>query len=643
MADAQLEMVVKLVDQATSNLKTIKKEIGGLSEEVKTSSSKMSSFASVVRTGLIALGSGAVLGAVKSLTGAIIDQAARFEQSQIAFGTMLGSAEAGIAMLRELTDFAAKTPFTLPGVEDSARLLLAMGVESENIIPTLKALGNTAAGLSVPMEQIALAYGQVRAANQLTGAELRQFINAGVPLLKELATMYETTEANVKKMVETGQVGFDDVEKAFKNMTGEGGVFFNLMDKQAKTFSGQVSNMKDNITKLARELGGSLLNALKPLVEKINEFLNTITGRIQKVGLTQWIEENKTMLLVFAGVIGGVVVGAVVGLVVALWTLLAPVLLIGAAFTALGAAIGFFVAKWPEITATVTGVWNAVVAKFNEAKEAITDALNAMWETIVGVFNAIVAFFNEVWEGIKSVFIFAISLIVGYVVTKFEEMGIDIVQVITDISLWLTGAWETIRVGVVAFLEGVRTVWQTVWGAISSWIMNKWNEITTTFKLFADGFMLVMTPWLTALSTAWTGMWTAFTSVATTAWEGAKTIVKSSINWIIEKVNKLIEKINEVAKKGASVLGLGDKVPQIKTIPLLAKGGVVSTAGAAIVGEAGPELVSLPRGATVSPLQGAGQAIVININYPTVMTDEDIVEKIGDPIIRVLKQHAAIA
>lgn len=62
------------------------------------------------------------------------------EQAKIAFSTMLGSEEKAMTLLQDLSDFAKTTPFTITGVRESAKQLLAMGVVNENLIPTMKAL-----------------------------------------------------------------------------------------------------------------------------------------------------------------------------------------------------------------------------------------------------------------------------------------------------------------------------------------------------------------------------------------------------------------------------------------------------------------------------------------------------------------------
>jgi len=209
---------------------------------------------------------------IKNIGSAIIRLGTNLEQSQVAFTTLLGSADKANKVLSDLTDFAKKTPFEIVGLRDTTKQLLAFGIEQEKLIPTLKSLGDVAAGLSVPIEQVAYAYGQVRSANQLYGTELRQFVNAGIPILQKLADQFGVTEAEAKKLVEQGKVGFSDVEQAFQEMTSEGGRFFDLMDKQSKTVAGRWSNLKDTATALGEEFGTKLLPVLNKLIDFLTNY-----------------------------------------------------------------------------------------------------------------------------------------------------------------------------------------------------------------------------------------------------------------------------------------------------------------------------------------------------------------------------------
>jgi tape measure domain-containing protein len=116
-----------------------------------------------------------------------INTAADFEQWKVSFDTMIGDSTKASKLLKEISDFAIKTPFDLPQVIEGSKRLLAYNIEAEKIIPTFEMLGNIAAGVGTEkLPQLILAFGQVRAATKLTGAELRQFTEAGVPMLQAL-------------------------------------------------------------------------------------------------------------------------------------------------------------------------------------------------------------------------------------------------------------------------------------------------------------------------------------------------------------------------------------------------------------------------------------------------------------------------
>lgn len=238
------------LQQGISAVKNFENQISASAGNASAALSKIGSAGEKVVNVLAIAGSAATFFAVKS--------AADFEQSRIAFDTMLGSAEKGAKMMKTLSEFARKTPFELPEVVEGAKKLLAYNIEAEKIIPTLKMLGNISAGVGKDkLPQLILAFGQVKAATFLTGMELRQFTEAGVPLLDMLAKQSGKTAAQIKQDMESGvRIPFEDVERALGSMTGEGGKFFNLMERQSQSFSGVMSNVKDNIGRIAREIVG---------------------------------------------------------------------------------------------------------------------------------------------------------------------------------------------------------------------------------------------------------------------------------------------------------------------------------------------------------------------------------------------------
>ena len=191
----------------------------------------------------------------------------KLEQASLSFWVLLGSWEQAKNLLLDLTEFAKKTPFELQWIRDSAKQLLAFWIAWDSIVWTLKILGDAAAATWTPLEQIAYAYGQVRTANQLYWTELRQFVNAGIPILSELAKMYWVTEVKARKMVEDWKVWFNDVQEAFKRMSSEWGRFANMMAVQSTTLTGKISNLKDTFNAFLEQIWSQLVPFAKLAVD----------------------------------------------------------------------------------------------------------------------------------------------------------------------------------------------------------------------------------------------------------------------------------------------------------------------------------------------------------------------------------------
>lgn len=230
-----------------------------------------------ITMGLGAIGIGSIGAA---LTKGLVDSAA-VEQTNIAFETMLGSAEKAQKLVAQMTAFAAKTPFELPGITGTAKTLLAFGMTQEQIMPTLKTLGDVAAGTGKDLQELGVIYGQIRASGRLMGGDMLQLVNAGVPIITTLAKQYGVAEGEIKKMSEAGKISFADVEKAFQTMSGEGGIFFNMMERQSGTMGGMWSTLQDAISMF-------LQKAVKPLFPIVKNALDFMIKKIEVAG--EWID-----------------------------------------------------------------------------------------------------------------------------------------------------------------------------------------------------------------------------------------------------------------------------------------------------------------------------------------------------------------
>lgn len=242
--------------------------------------------------------------------GAAVKQAGQFEQTRVAFTTMLGSVDKATAMLNQLAGFASRTPFTIQGVERSAKQLLAVGYNAQEVIPTLKSIGDVASGLSLGedgLQRLIINLGQVRTQGKLTGRELRDFAVNGVPIMDELAKMMDKPKAAIAEMVEQSQITAPIVEEAFRRMTGEGGRFENMMDKQSQTMLGSFSNLQDSVSRLAREFGQPFLAPLTAAMQFLAGVANSLRERFAALpdGVKSTIAVLASVVAIGATVVGG--------------------------------------------------------------------------------------------------------------------------------------------------------------------------------------------------------------------------------------------------------------------------------------------------------------------------------------------------
>lgn len=214
-----------------------------------------------------------------------------FQQLEVAFTTLLQSKQKADALMAEMVDLAAKTPFDLQGVADGARQLLAYGFAAEDITDTLTRLGNVAAGLGLPLERLTYLYGTTAVQGRLYARDMLQFTSSGIPVLQELAKMYGKTTEEINAMVSAGKIGFEDVKKVIEGMTNEGGQFYNLMQEQSKTISGLISNLGDAIDSMFNEMGKSsegvisgVLQGTISLVENYQKVLDVLIPLIAAYG-----------------------------------------------------------------------------------------------------------------------------------------------------------------------------------------------------------------------------------------------------------------------------------------------------------------------------------------------------------------------
>lgn len=174
-----------------------------------------------------------------------------FQKQRIALTSIIGDSMKAETIFNRIKDLAVVSPFQFKELASYAKQLSAYSIPYEELYDTTKRLADISAGVGVDMGRIILAYGQVRSAAFLRGQELRQFTEAGIPLVDELAKRFTVLE---NKVVSAGEVfdkisrkevSFGMVKDVLWELTDEGGKFYNMQEALAESLAGKWSNLQD--------------------------------------------------------------------------------------------------------------------------------------------------------------------------------------------------------------------------------------------------------------------------------------------------------------------------------------------------------------------------------------------------------------
>jgi tape measure domain-containing protein len=212
--------------------------------------------------------------------------ASEFEQAEIAFTTMLGSAEKAREFIDEMNRFAVETPFDVAGVQDAAKRMLAFGFRQEQIIPYLTAIGNAAAGLGGGtdlIDRISLAIGQMQAKSKVSAEEMLQLTEAGIPAWEILSQKMGKSTQELMKMTSNGLIPAD---KAIAMLIeGMNERFPDMLQKQADSLDGLKNQILETFNLVVvKRWGDGLARALKPRFANLNRWIEENDDKIQRWG-----------------------------------------------------------------------------------------------------------------------------------------------------------------------------------------------------------------------------------------------------------------------------------------------------------------------------------------------------------------------
>lgn len=236
--------------------------------------------------GAMAAVGAAVAGAALALKGlqtvwteaqAAVGEAANRETMQTAFIPLLGSAKAAKDRMAELADFAAKTPFQLPGIAAASRTLEAL---TDGVLSTgngLTLVGDIASAFNQPIEEIAVHIGRLYSgldSGRPVGEAMQRLQELGA-ITPDVRSRLEKLQAEGKKGSEVWQVAADDLAR-----------FSGGMELQSKTWHGKISTLSDNWAKVRSEFGKPIMDALKPLLDDGIGTIESMASKAREIGET---------------------------------------------------------------------------------------------------------------------------------------------------------------------------------------------------------------------------------------------------------------------------------------------------------------------------------------------------------------------
>lgn len=323
----------------------------------------------------------------------IRDVTGELEYQRVALGHLLQDVDFGNKLFDDIIEAAKKSPFRITQLVTYTKQLAAYQIEQDKIYDTTMRLADVSAGLGVDMNRLILAYGQVRAASVLRGQELRQFTEAGIPLVEKLAEKFRelgregTTTADVFKLISQRAVPFEMVKEIFEDMTNAGGMFYNMQEEQAKTLKGRWEKLKDTYDQALMRIGDN--STFQKWNDTVLNILNSVSRNL--TGIVRVINAASVAWIAYSIATNKAIVSNVkfIASMIKEYGLMATLKIgvesLAASFRKLWAAM---ISNWPALAITaIAGVVTYLTTFKNKTKE-ITEELSDCQKAIEALKRA---------------------------------------------------------------------------------------------------------------------------------------------------------------------------------------------------------------------------------------------------------------
>jgi tape measure domain-containing protein len=540
---------------------------GGAKKTLSTFASSVGSL--LAQAGRITALAGALAGVGSAGAGLTlgVELAAQAEQAEIAFGVLFKSTDTAKKVLGDLTRFAADTPFELPTLTDAARQLAAFGVSSGQIVPTLRRLGDLAAGTGQPIGDIAYLYGTARVQGRLFAQDINQFTGRGIPIIGALAQQFGVAESKVKKLVESGKVNFGHLEKAIASLTSSTGQFGGLTAAQSKSLAGRWSTLKDSLGLTLSAISKQFLEAfdVKGMLQEAAAWFERLQSNVGAIRpyLDQMAEWAKGPFGRVALVVAGVALAAV-GLGAALaaaGVVLAPLVtlagLLGSVFSPIGLVIiGIAGAvallggtgdtwgermrsMWAMVASAAASAWTWIRAS-GEAAYAWLTAKVAEWRPVaIQAWHAVRAVAAAAWAGVVT----AGTTAWGWITATWSTLS----ELLAPVWQWLSDTAATVLTAIGGFFGVSTTSWREALmdvGILAEFIFNNFGRIVAVGMVAAqlafETFVSDVSHWFTGVLPTllnwfgknWNNIWFTALDLVSTVFINMGTNIRSAMKAI---------------------------------------------------------------------------------------------------------------
>ena len=354
------------------------------------------------------------------------------EESLLTYEALLGSADRAKKFKEEIKDFGDSTSFG-DGVGAAAKELLKFNVGADEIIPSLKQLGNIAAGLDVPLEGLATIFGEVKYKGELSKKQLISLTEQGVPLVQELMKTMHLSESSVLGLVDSGKIGFAEFQSALASATGEGGNFFGMMERRANTTQGLMGRVVDQAGDVVGKLGSVLGDRVSAMfgtkggMSAIFDWLQEVEEGVKNMG--PWFD-NVILVFQAAGDVISSVWSGVSSVFTGMWDV------VGSVFDSMGVTVGGFRDLFIEAMLSVRFTFNnfGSIAEliFEKFKLGLALMGNDAWHLFSVNIPELLGWLGRNWKGV-------FTDLYEMTITIFTNIGKNIWNFFTNIPGLIAG------------------------------------------------------------------------------------------------------------------------------------------------------------------------------------------------------------